>query len=65
MAVQMITSNTITHTTGYTLHMERGAITRRVNVDYEHVKEPVIISRPRVEDFNSLVVVHDKMEYYS
>ena len=36
----------------------------RENVNYEHVKEPVIIPRPQIEDFNSLVVVHDKVEQY-
>ena len=63
--MRIVTTNTIVHTEGYTLHKERGAVTRRVNVDYEHVREPVIVPRPRIEDFNSLVVVHDKMEYYS
>ena len=63
--VQMVTSNTIIHTTGYTLHKERGTVMRRLNLNYEHVREPVIVPRPRIEDFNSLVVVHDKMELYS
>ena len=63
--MQIVTSNTITHIGGFTLHKERGSIIRRVNVNYEHVNEPVIVPGPRIEDFNSLVVVHDKMEYYS
>ncbi|MCL2009282.1 MAG: hypothetical protein FWG71_01890 [Synergistaceae bacterium] len=64
-SVQTVTTNTVTHTTGYTHHRERGPDVRRVNVNYEYVMEPVIIPRPRIEDFNSLVVVHNKMEYYS
>ena len=63
--MQIVTSNTIVHTSGYTLHKERAAVVKRNNVNYEHVSEPVIVPRPRIEDFNSLVVVHDKMEYYS
>ena len=63
--VEIVSSNSITHTTGYTLHKERGTVMRRMNVDYEHVREAVIVPRPRIEDFNSLVVVHDKMEFYS
>ena len=63
--MRIVTTNTVVHTEGYTLSKERGAVTRRTNVDFEHVREPVIVPRPRIEDFNSLVVVHDKMEYYS
>jgi hypothetical protein len=63
--MRIVTTNTIVHTEGYTLRRERGAVLRRVNTDYEHVREPVIVPRPKIEDFNSLVVVHDKVEYYS
>ena len=63
--MQIVTTNVVVHTEGYTLHKERGAVLRRVNVDYEHVRAPVIVPRPQIEDFNSLVVVHNKMEYYS
>jgi len=64
-SVQIVATNTVRHTDGATLSKERGAIIRRTNIIYEHVNEPVIIPRPRVEDFNSLVIVHNKMEYYS
>ena len=61
-----IVSNEFTvHTEGYTFAKDRGAVTRRSNINFEHVKEPVTVPRPRIEDFNELVVVHDKMEYYS
>lgn len=63
--MRIVTNNTIIHTEGYTRHKEQGAVVRRTNVSYEHVREPVIVPRPQIEDFNSLVVVHDKMEYYS
>jgi hypothetical protein len=63
--MRVVTSNTIVHTEGYTLHLERGPAVRRNSVSYEHVKEPVTVSRPQMEDFSSLVVVHDKVEYYS
>ena len=63
--MQIVTTNTIVHTEGYTLPKERGQAVRRENTNYEHVREPVIVTRPRIEDFNSLVVVHDKVEYYS
>jgi hypothetical protein len=63
--MRIVTTNTLIHTEGYVRHKERGATMRRVNVNYEHVREPVIVPRPQIEDFNSLVVVHDKMEYYS
>ena len=63
--MRVIANSTITHREGYTLRLERGPDIRRVHVNYEHVREPVIVPRPRIEDFNSLVVVHDKVEYYS
>ena len=62
---EIVSSNTVTHTTGYTLSRERAPVIRRVNVNYEFLNEPVIVPRPRIEDFNSLVVVHNKVEYYS
>ena len=64
-SVQIVTTNTVKHTEGYILPKERGTVTRRTNETFEHVREPVIVPRPRIEDFNSLVVVHNKMEYYS
>jgi len=64
-SVQIVTSNTVTHTLGYTLSKEQGPFVKRVNVNYEYVNEPVAVARPRIEDYNSLVVVHNKMEYYS
>ena len=64
-SVQVVTSSTIRHTEGYTLSKERCDVVRRTNMIYEHVNEPVIVPRPRIEDFNSLVVMHNKVEYYS
>ena len=63
--MRIVTNNTVIHTEGYTYGKARGAVIHRNNVDYEHVKEPVVVSRPKIEDLASLVVVHDKMEYYS
>jgi hypothetical protein len=63
--MEIVTANTITHVQGYTLHKERGSVIRRINVNYEFVREPVVVPGPRIEDFNSLVVVHNKMEFYS
>ena len=63
--MEIVSSSTIVHTTGYALHKERGAVIRRENTFYEHVREPVIVAKPRIEDFSMLVVVHDKMEFYS
>ena len=64
-SVQIVTSNTIRNTEGYTLSLERGTVTRRTNTNYEYVNHPVIIPRPRIEDFNALVVVHNQVEFYS
>jgi hypothetical protein len=63
--MRIVTNNVVIHTEGRTYAKERGASVRRTNVNYEHVREPVTVQRPKMEDFNSLVVVHDQMEYYS
>ena len=61
-----IVTNTVTvHTEGYTYAKERSASIRRVDVNYEYVRTPVAVQRPIIEDVTSLVVVHEKMEYYS
>jgi len=64
-SVHIVTTHTVRHTDGFTHSKERGAVTRRTNIIYEHVTAPVAVPRPRIEDFNALVVVHNKMEYYS
>ena len=63
--MRIVQTNTIVNVEGFTDRLERGFAVRRENVNYEHVKEPVIIPRPQIEDFNSLVVVHDKAEQYA
>ena len=62
--MRVVTTNTVVHTEGSVRSRERGPDIRRVNVNYEHVREPVMVPRPEIEDFSSLVIVHDKMEYY-
>ena len=63
--MQVVASNKVVNVTGNTLSRERTPVIRRESVLYEHVREQVIVPRPRIEDFNALVVVHDKVEYYS
>ena len=63
--MQVVNSSIVIHRGGYTRHKEPGAVIRRDRVIYEHVREPVSVPRPKIEDFSALVVVHDKMEYYS
>ena len=63
--MKITASNMMTHTSGPTLSLERGPSIRRMNVNYEYVREPVFVQRPQIEDFNSLVVVHERVEYYS
>ncbi|MDR2528386.1 MAG: hypothetical protein LBD04_05150 [Synergistaceae bacterium] len=63
--MQIVSTSIVTNTAGFTRHMERGAAVKRVEVNYQHVREPVAVPRPKIEDFTALVVVHDKVEYYS
>lgn len=63
--MRIVTTSNIVHREGQVLSKERGAVVKHRRVDYEHVREPVVVPRPQIEDFRSLVVVHDKVEYYS
>ncbi|MDR1742144.1 MAG: hypothetical protein LBR38_09950 [Synergistaceae bacterium] len=63
--MRVVSANLVVHVEGYTRHKEAGSVIRRNSVKYEHVREPVVVPRPAYEDFESLVVVHDRMEYYS
>ena len=62
--MRVVTTDTTIHTEGVTLHKERGPSIRREVKNYEHVRVPVMVPKPQIEDFNSLVVVQDKIEYY-
>jgi len=63
--MRVVTNNVVIQTEGYMFPLERGAVMRRTNVNYELVRQPVAVPRPQVDDFNSLVVTYDKIEYYS
>ena len=63
--MQIVRSSTVVHTEGHTLRKERGVVIKRNEIQYEHVREPVAVPRPKIEDLSALVVVHDKMELYS
>ncbi len=63
--MRIVSTNILVYSAGYTLRKEHGPAVRRENTIYEHVQMPVGVPRPQIEDFNSLVVVSDRMEYYS
>ena len=62
--MQVVQTSIITNTAGHAARLERGQTIRRTDTQYVHVREPILIQRPRVEDFNNLVVVHDQVEQY-
>jgi hypothetical protein len=62
--MRIVQTSTIINTSGFTDRLERGFAVKHEDVHYLHVREPVVIQRPQVEDFNSLVVVHDQVEQY-
>ena len=62
--MQVVQTSIITNTAGNATRLERGQTIRRTDTQYVHVKEPILVQRPRVEDFNNLVVVHDQVEQY-
>lgn len=64
MTTRIVQTSSIVNTAGSVSRLERGFITRRVETQYMHVREPIMVQRPQIEDFNNLVVVHDQVEQY-
>ncbi|MBQ3377252.1 MAG: hypothetical protein IJG62_03180 [Synergistaceae bacterium] len=62
--MRIVQTSTIINTSGFVDRLERGFAIRREDGQFMHVKEPIMIQRPQIEDFNSLVVVHDQVEQY-
>ncbi|MBQ3403687.1 MAG: hypothetical protein IJG65_10015 [Synergistaceae bacterium] len=62
--MRVVQTNIITNSAGSVSRLERGQVIRRTETQYMHVREPIIVQRPQVEDFNNLVVVHDQVEQY-
>lgn len=62
--MRVVQTNIINNTAGTTRRLERGFVIRRTETQYMHVREPIMVQRPQIEDFNNLVVVHDQVEQY-
>ena len=62
--MRIVQTSFITNTAGTTSRLERGYTIRRTDTQYMHVREPIMVQRPQIEDFNNLVVVHDQVEQY-
>ncbi|MBQ7594535.1 MAG: hypothetical protein IJU48_09310 [Synergistaceae bacterium] len=64
MSTRINQTSTIINTTGTVSRLEKGTVIRRTETQYMHVREPIMVQRPQIEDFNNLVVVHDQVEQY-
>ncbi|MBQ3448068.1 MAG: hypothetical protein IJG37_10535 [Synergistaceae bacterium] len=64
MSMRVVQTNIINNTSGTTSRLEKGFVVRRTETQFMHVREPIMVQRPQVEDFNNLVVVHDQVEQY-
>lgn len=62
--MRVVQTNVISDTAGVATRLERGSVIRRVENQYIHVQEPILVQRPQIEDFNNMVVIHDQMEQY-
>ena len=62
--MRVVQTNIINDTAGFVSRLEKGSVVRRVENQFVHVREPVLIQRPQVEDFNNMIVVHDQVEQY-
>ncbi|MBQ7197038.1 MAG: hypothetical protein IJS40_06475 [Synergistaceae bacterium] len=62
--MRVVQTNIINDTAGSVSRLEKGFVTRRVENQYVHVQEPIMVQRPQIEDFNNMVVVHDQVEQY-
>lgn len=62
--MRIVQTHTTTNTTGYMNRLEHGFAIKRETLNYLHVKKPVYIAKPQIDDISSLIVVHDKVEQY-
>lgn len=62
--MKIVQRNVTINTPGYIDRLEHGPVVRRDRTHYLHVKESIIVQRPKIEDLNALVVVHDQVEVY-
>ena len=62
--MRVVQTNIISNTAGTAQRLERGFVIRRTETQFMHVREPIMVQRPQVEDFKNLVVVHDQVEQY-
>lgn len=62
--MRIVQTNIINDMAGSVSRLEKGFVTRRTETQYMHVKEPIMVQRPQIEDFNNLVVIHDQVEQY-
>lgn len=64
MTTRINQTSNILNITGSVSRLEKGTVIRRTETQYMHVREPIMVQRPQIEDFNNLVVVHDQVEQY-
>ncbi len=62
--MRVVQTSRMINVSGFIERLEHGVLVRREDVQFMHIKEPILIQRPQIEDFNSLVVVHDQVEQY-
>ncbi|MBQ4469320.1 MAG: hypothetical protein II917_04185 [Synergistaceae bacterium] len=62
--MRIVQTSSIINTSGSVSRLEKGFIIRRTDTQYMHVREPIMVQRPQIEDFNNMVVVHDQVEQY-
>lgn len=64
MFMRIVQTSSIINTSGSVSRLEKGFVIRRTDTQYMHVREPIMVQRPQIEDFNNMVVVHDQVEQY-
>ena len=62
--MRIVQTSSIINTSGSVSRLEKGFVIRRTDTQYMHVREPIMVQRPQIEDFNYMVVVHDQVEQY-
>ena len=62
--MRIVQTSTTVNVSGYMDRLEHGIVRKHYEVLFQHVKEPVFVQRPQIDDFNSMVVVHDQVEQY-
>ena len=63
--IRITQTNREINVSGAVDRLERGYSVKHEVTNYQHVRAPMLVQKPQIEDLNQLVIVHDLVEEYA